>query len=55
MLKELREKAKMTQEHLAFLTKTSVKTISRIENGGNANKATLQKLADFFEVGIEKI
>lgn len=55
MLKNLREKAKLSQEKLAFLTGTSVKTISRIENGKSTTLKTLEKLANFFEVSIEKI
>lgn len=56
MLKEYREKAKLTQTQLSFLTGISVKTISRIENGDlNVNYLTLKRLADFFEVQVQDI
>lgn len=51
MLKKLREQSKLTQKELAFLSKVSIKTISRIENGEeNIQYNTIKKLADFFEV-----
>lgn len=56
MLKELREKSKLTQTQLAFLTGISIKTISRIENGDlNINYLTIKRLADFFEVKVTDI
>lgn len=51
MLKKLREQSKLTQQELAFLSKVSIKTISRIENREeNIQYNTIKKLADFFEV-----
>jgi len=56
MLKELREKSKLTQTQLSFLSGVSVKTISRIENGDEGiNYNTIKKLADFFETDVRKI
>lgn len=56
MLKDLREKSKLTQTQLSFLTGISIKTISRIENGDeNVNYITIKKLAEFFEVEITEI
>lgn len=56
MLKELREKSKMTQTQLAFLTGISIKTISRIENGDQGVQYKVAKrLAEFFETTVEEI
>lgn len=56
MLKDLREKSKLTQTQLSFLTGISIKTISRIENGDeNVTYSTIKKLAEFFEVEIKEI
>lgn len=56
MLKDLREKSKLTQTQLSFLTGISIKTISRIENGDeNVNYITIKKLAEFFEVEVTEI
>lgn len=56
MLKELREKSKLTQTQLAFLSGVSLKTISRIENGDTGVQYQIaKKLADFFETNIENI
>ena len=56
MLKDLREKSKLTQTQLSFLTGISIKTISRIENGDeNVTYSTVKKLAEFFETTVEKI
>lgn len=56
MLKELRNKSKMTQQELAFLSGVSIKTISRIENGDESVQYnTIKRLAEFFEVSVETI
>lgn len=56
MLKELREKHKLTQSKLEHLSGVSTKTISRIENNDrNITLLTLERIADFFEVGIDEI
>lgn len=56
MLKELREKSKLTQTQLAFLTGISIKTISRIENGDKGVQYKVaRRLADFFETNVEEI
>lgn len=56
MLKEIRERKKMTQTQLAFLSGISIKTISRLETGDkNVNLQTIEKLAEFLEVNIEEI
>lgn len=56
MLKELREKSKLTQSQLSFLSGVSIKTISRIENGDrNIQMRIIKKLADFFETKEENI
>ena len=44
-LAELREKRGMTQTQLAAQVHTSPSVISRIENGGNVEVKTLQKIA----------
>lgn len=56
MLKELREEKGLTQNELSYLTKISIKTISRIENNDiNVNLQTVKKLANFFNVYIDEI
>lgn len=56
MIKELREKSKLTQSQLSFLSGVSIKTISRIENGDrNIQMRIIKKLADFFETKEENI
>lgn len=56
MLKEIREENGLTQSELSFLSKVSIKTISRIENNDkNINFNTIEKLANFFKVDIEDI
>lgn len=56
MLRQLREKSKMTQQELAFLSGVSIKTISRIENGDESVQYnTIKRLAEFFEVSVETI
>ena len=56
MLRQLREKSKMTQQELAFLSGVSIKTISRIENGDESVQYnTIKRLAEFFEVNVETI
>lgn len=56
MLKELREKSKLTQNQLSFLAGVSIKTIYKIEKGDeNVNYITVKKLAEFFETDIETI
>jgi ribosome-binding protein aMBF1 (putative translation factor) len=42
---DLREKRRLTQTQLAAHLRTSPAVISRIENGGNVELKTLQKLA----------
>jgi transcriptional regulator with XRE-family HTH domain len=44
-LAELREKQGLTQTQLAAKLHTSAAVISRIENGGNVELKTLQKIA----------
>lgn len=44
-LAELREKRGLTQTQLAAQVHTSPSVISRIENGGNVEVKTLQKIA----------
>lgn len=56
MLKELREEKNLTQTELAYLSKVSIKTISRIENGDDkVQYRTVKKLAEFFNTKIENI
>lgn len=56
MLRELREKSKLTQTQLAFLSGVSLKTISRIENGDdNVQYRIVKKLADFFETDVDTV
>lgn len=56
MLKKLRNKSKLSQTQLAFLSGVSIKTISRIENGDDkVQYRTIKKLAEFFETNIEEI
>lgn len=56
MLKELREKSKLTQNELSFLAGVSIKTIYKIEKGDeNVNYITVKKLAEFFETDVETI
>lgn len=56
MLKEIREKKGLTQIELAYKSKVSIKTISRIENNDkNINLNTIEKLAKFLDVNIEDI
>ncbi|MDU7215836.1 helix-turn-helix transcriptional regulator [Clostridium sp.] len=56
MLKILRNKAKLTQNKLAFLSGVSVSTIQRIESGSeNVNYISVKKLAEFFETDINTI
>lgn len=56
MLKKLREEKNLTQTELAYLSKVSIKTISRIENGDDkVQYRTVKKLAEFFNTKIENI
>lgn len=56
MLKKLREERNLTQNELSYLSKVSIKTISRIENGDDkVQYGTVKKLAEFFNTKIENI
>lgn len=56
MLKKLRKESKLSQTQLAFLSRVSIKTISRIENGDDkVQYNTIKKLAEFFETDVETI
>lgn len=52
-LAELREKRGLTQTQLAAQISTSPAVISRIENGGNAQLKTLQKIAQALQVQLK--
>jgi len=49
-LRELRERAMLTQEQLAKLAGTSTRTISRLELGGQAEARTAQSVAKALKV-----
>ncbi|PSX16841.1 helix-turn-helix domain-containing protein [Photobacterium kishitanii] len=51
-LKRHRKDKGWTQEHLAHVSGVSVKTISRIESGGNHSLSSLSQLASAFEITV---
>lgn len=55
ILKQLREKRKMSQEQLALMAGLSVRTIQRIERGHKASFETLKSLASVLEVEISTL
>ncbi|MEN0035994.1 MAG: helix-turn-helix domain-containing protein [Cellvibrio sp.] len=52
ILKQLREKRKISQEQLALMAGLSVRTIQRIERGHKASFESLRSLASALEVDI---
>jgi len=52
-IKKLRLERHWSQEQLAEMSGLSVRTIQRIENGGNAGLESLKSLAAVFETDIE--
>lgn len=54
-LKQIRALMGYTQEQVAVGTGLDVMTISRIERGRDPRLSTLQKLCDFYGVGIESV
>lgn len=51
-IKKLRVERHWSQEQLAEMSGLSVRTIQRIENGGNAGMESLKALASVFEVDL---
>ena len=54
-LKQIRALMGYTQEQVAAGTGLDIMTISRIERGRDPRYSTLQKLCDFYGVGIETV
>ncbi|WP_299870383.1 2TM domain-containing protein [uncultured Hoeflea sp.] len=55
LVRKLRIERGWSQETLAEISDLSVRTIQRVERGGNASLETLCALASVFEVGITSI
>lgn len=54
-IKQFREGRAWTQDRLSEISGVSRKTISRIENGNNANSETLMDLAAAFDVDVSEL
>jgi len=55
ILKQLREKRKISQEQLALMAGLSVRTIQRIERGHKSSYESLKSLASVLEVNISTL
>lgn len=55
ILKQLRDKRKISQEQLALMAGLSVRTIQRIERGHKASFESLKSLASVLEVNISTL
>lgn len=55
ILKQLREKRKISQEQLALMAGLSVRTIQRIERGHKASFESLKSLASVLEVNVSTL
>lgn len=54
-IKQRRVEKAWTQDQLSTISGVSYKTISRVENGNNANSETLMKLAAAFDIPVSEL